>query len=97
MKKTKTKTPKLVVCQLWYESDSWSGITKDGYSLHLTEEERKEYIKEHNESLPKHTPEVYTFAGNTHYQVDVGVDVRRQLKDVVGLRYFGDPPSAVNA
>ena len=93
MKKAKTPKTQTVICQLWYESDSWSGITKDGYSLHLTEEKRKEYIKTHNESLPKHTPEVYTFAGDTHYQVDVGADVMKQLKNVVGLRYFGDPPS----
>ena len=36
-----------VVCQYWEESERGWGVRPDGCSLHLTEADRKQFIKEY--------------------------------------------------
>lgn len=86
-----------VICQLWNESDRWSGQQSNGYSLHLTEDDRLAYIKQYNDSLPKGgiIPDVYSYISDTKYTVNVESAIVKKLQKVSGLRYFGDPPKDV--
>ena len=43
---------KPVIKQLWEESERGWGIRPDGYSLHLNNEDRKQFIKEYWALLP---------------------------------------------
>jgi len=49
-----------VIRQDWLESERGWGFRPDGYSLHLTEEDRKSYIKAYWDRMPDQVPDEYS-------------------------------------
>ena len=84
-----------VVVQMWEESERSWGVRPDGYSLHLSEFDRLEYIKRYWDSLPAVPPEEYWRPCGTPYlaQVDEAI-YNTVVKSNQGSRYFNNryPP-----
>jgi len=86
-----------VICQKWSESESGWGQRPDGYSLHLTEEDRERFVKEYWDSMPDRSegiPDCYTFPDGTAYTCAVDDDIFAgvQARDC-GLRCSGPHPA----
>lgn len=85
---------KPVVCQTWCESERGWGQRPDGYSLHLTNADRVQFIKEYSDSLPPRgphgeVPSIYSFAEMNHYITDVDEATYKKLKKSKnGLRFY---------
>ena len=64
-----------VICQKWEESEAGWGTRPDGYSLHLTEEDRKAYISDYGRRLRvmfgDTAPSSYDRPNGTPYACDV--------------------------
>lgn len=60
-----------VVVQKWEESERGWGCRPDGYSLHLTEEDRKSFIAGYWAMMPKAVPDEYSRPNGTPYIADV--------------------------
>ncbi len=64
-----------VVCQEWEESEHEPGwgttVRSDGYSLHLTEEDRLAFIKRYWDGMPKGTPSEYSRPNGEPYLVNL--------------------------
>jgi hypothetical protein len=93
------KSPKVysVIVQNWEESDSWSGPSDDGFTLHLTVEACKAYAgafwKDQRARLGEATPEAYTRTCGGPRPIDVNAKIYRKLvkhKDKNGLWGKGD-------
>ncbi len=83
---------KQVICQKWTESDSWSGPSDDGYSLHLTDRDRLKFICEYNKTLPDAVPECYSYA-NRFYSIEVDEEVYAKVAaGKFGLRFYTKAP-----
>jgi hypothetical protein len=50
------QTYRFGMCLLWEESEAGWGQRPDGFSLHLTQEDAKKYVEQHNAGLPKAPP-----------------------------------------
>jgi hypothetical protein len=61
----------LVIVQKWEESERNWGVRPDGYSIHLTEADRKAYIKEYWDRMPNETPDEYSRPAGTPYTAEV--------------------------
>lgn len=93
------KAPKIypVFVQNWEESDSWSGPSDDGFTLHLTLEACKAYVeafwKRQRAQLGEATPEAYTRTSGSPRPIDVNAKIYKKLvkhKDKNGLWGKGD-------
>lgn len=74
-----------VICQAWTEHEAGWGSRPDGYTLHLTEEHRKEftddYLKRQDDLSPgSGTPAEYSVP-ETPFIADVDDIVFKKLKD----------------
>jgi len=93
-RKSKT-TPKVynAVCQKWEESEAGWGIRPDGYSLHLTEEDRKKYVEEfwkHQRTvLGEAVPHEYTRESGMPYIVVVDKATYKELVAAKAAKKFG--------
>ena len=94
-----TKSPKVysVFAQNWEESDSWSGPSDDGFTLHLTLEACQAYVdafwRDQRRRLGEATPEAYTRTCGSPKPIDVNAKIYRKLvkhKDKNGLWGNGD-------
>lgn len=80
-----TKAPKIysVIVQNWEESDSWSGPSDDGFTLHLTMDACKAYVeafwKDQRARLGEATPEAYTRTCGNPRPIDVNAKIYRKL------------------
>ena len=85
-----------VICQGWEESERGWGQRPDGYSLHLTEEDRASYIKAYWDSMPDKAPAEYERPCGSPYKCSVDAKVYAHLQACEnGLRSFGpNPPGA---
>ncbi len=88
---------KTIVCQLWTESEAGWGQRPDGYSLHLNNTQRLQYIKKYNDSLPPRVngqpPSVYSFADGNGYLVDVEDELFTKIEQSQnGCMFSGRPP-----
>lgn len=71
-----------VVKQDWEESELGWGIRPDGYSLHLTEEDRKQYIKDYWADQPEgRVPDEYSRPSGSAYLVDVQEHIWKEIKN----------------
>lgn len=79
-----------VVKQNWEESERGWGIRPDGYSLHLTEEDRKAFIKEYWDDQPSgEAPDEYSRPSGNGYLADVQDDTYQTIKNSKnGIRVF---------
>jgi hypothetical protein len=93
------QAPKIypVFAQNWEESDSWSGPSDDGFTLHLTLEACKAYVeafwKRQRSELGEATPECYSRTSGSPRPIDVNAKIYRKLvkhKDKNGLWGNGD-------
>lgn len=78
-----------VLCQNWDESDpvdDW-GIRPDGWSLHLSEEGRKQYVDEYWKGMPDSTPDEYSRPSGEARWVYVTQEVYDAIKSN-GLRIW---------
>lgn len=84
-----------VICQKWEESERGWGVRPDGYSLHLTEEDRKEYINKYNASLPEEVPDEYSRVSGTPYECEIdenhrlAEELREAKKSGIRFHKFG--------
>lgn len=86
---------KTVVCQKWEESERGWGTRPDGYSLHLTDADRKQFIQDYSDELPDEAPDEYSRPDGTAYLVDVDEKTYKNVKKSKnGLREFGKPPGS---
>ena len=87
-----------VICQQWEESERGWGVRPDGYSLHLTEEDREAYvtrfIKDEMKLNPSGVvPNEYSRACGTPYIVDATEAVYDEVSATPnGKRYSGSAP-----
>lgn len=77
MPKTK-KQP--VVCQEWIESERGWGTRPDGYSIHLTEADRVDYMKEYWDAQPAAVPDEYSRPTGNPTIIDVSPSFYRKLQ-----------------
>jgi hypothetical protein len=97
-----------VICQKWEESERDWGIRPDGYSIHLTEEDRLAYVKAYGEWLFKtygrSAPDEYERVCGTPFQITVSAEDFNRLcelrmiedhdraYDKFGIRVYGKNP-----
>jgi len=94
VKETPDKETTTVICQQWEESERGWGQRPDGFSLHLTEKHRMQYIAKHNASLPKEVPDEYERPCGRPYNVEVGKELYKELQESGGSsRESGTCPS----
>lgn len=80
-----------VVCQPWEESERGWGTRPDGYSLHLTENDRKAFIKEYWDSMPNTFPSEYSRPRMGYYHCMIDNDVLAKIKESKnGIRIFSN-------
>lgn len=53
-------TEQEIVQQRWEESERGWGVRPDGFSLHLSDEDRTGFIEEYWESMPDEVPDEYS-------------------------------------
>ena len=70
---------KKVLCQQWEESERGWGSRPDGYSLHINESQRLEFIKNYWASVPKEVPDEYSRPCGTAYLCDVSEEDFEEL------------------
>ncbi len=82
------KTLHTVVKQDWEESEQDWGTRPDGYSLHLSEAHRENYIKEYWGKMPNSVPECYSRPYSSPKLIDIDEETYTQLVANNGnLRY----------
>jgi len=70
-----------VVCQEWLESERGWGQRPDGASLHLTESNRKEFVKEYWDRMPDGpAPDEYSREDGQPKLIDVTDEVYEKVK-----------------
>ncbi len=69
-----------VVCQKWMEFSPGGVPRPDGYTLHLTNDERNAYIAKYWEDLEKPTPETYSAPYGTPYPTEVDAEMAKLIK-----------------
>lgn len=60
-----------VICQKWEESERGWGCRPDGFSLHLTEDDRASFVYAHWETLPDSVPDEYSRPSGTPFECPV--------------------------
>ena len=82
MKKEKLKLEQRVVIRLdWLESERGWGTRPDGYSLHKTIEDCKQYIKEYWDGMPDEIPDEYSRPCGETYKVEVPMHVYKKVRE----------------
>ena len=82
-----------VIVQKWEESERGWSTRPDGYSLHITEEQLKTFIKEYWDRMPNETPDEYSRPDGTPYTAEVNFETfKKVLESKNGVRDYGQPP-----
>ncbi|MBU1198703.1 MAG: hypothetical protein KKF46_02720 [Nanoarchaeota archaeon] len=80
---------RVIVRQEWTETERGWGMRPDGYSLHKTVEECKQYINDYWEGMPHKIPDEYSFPSGKPYTVDVDKEIYQSvIKSSNGIRRF---------
>lgn len=84
-----------VVFQRWEESERGWGTRPDGYSLHLTKEDREAFIQEYWDRQPKgEVPDEYSRPEGEPYFADIGPDLFTKLSNSKnGIWEHSRPPA----
>lgn len=78
-----------VIKQNWLESEAGWGQKPDGYSLHLTSEDCKAYIKDYWATMPSQVPDFYERPCGEPQIITVETDVyNRVKKSKNGIRIY---------
>lgn len=82
-------TTYIVIRQNWLESELGLGTRPDGYSIHLSEQDRKAYVAEYWKGMPEETPDEYSRPEGGPVPFEVQGDVYEKVKSTkYGLRFF---------
>lgn len=82
-----------VICQPWEESEAGWGTRPDGYSLHVDDDTRRQYIIAYWDKMPTLAPAEYSRPDENAYRVDVDDETYQNLISGEGSRrHFGHPP-----
>jgi hypothetical protein len=82
-----------VIVQKWEESEAGWGTRPDGYSLHLTDNDRKKFVKEYLKSMHGSASHEYSRLDGTAYIAFVDDEIYEKVKaSKNGIRCFGKPP-----
>lgn len=83
-----------VVVQKWEESELGWGTRPDGFSLHLTDADRKSFIKAYWDSMPNAVPDEYSRPDGDPYEIQVDDKTFAIVKATLnGCRSYDDAPS----
>jgi len=83
----------VLICQKWEESERGWGTRPDGYSLHVTDADRKAFIKEYWDGMPDTVPHEYGRPCGTPYACPVHKRLWEYVKrDRNGRRFSGSAP-----
>lgn len=84
-----------VIVQKWEESESGWGTRPDGFSLHLTDADRKVFIQAYWDKMPESTPDIYSRPDGTPYKAKVDAKTFARVKaSANGIRKHGQPPGS---
>jgi len=84
-----------VVVQKWEESERGWGTRPDGFSLHLTEADRKAFIKNYWDSMPSKVQDEYSRPDGTAYIATVDAETYAKVeKSKNGVRDYGRAPGS---
>lgn len=61
----------IVICQLWEESERGWSRRPDGFSIHLTEQDRVDFVAAHWDRQPDEIPDVYSFPSNERFPLEI--------------------------
>ncbi len=61
------------VVQLWRKSWYGADAGPDGFSLHLSEADRKAYVDAYFDGMPEQLPEEYSIPTEKHYAIEVSI------------------------
>lgn len=79
----------MVVCQKWEESERYWGTRPDGFSLHISYEALRRYVKGYWDSMPDEAPDEYSRPDGTPYPVGVSDAVAAEVAaGGDGKRYY---------
>lgn len=73
----------LVLCQNWTEFERGWGNRPDGFTYHLTQKHRDDYVKQYNEkyNAESYVPDEYSTATGNPYLVIVDDNLFKLIKD----------------
>lgn len=78
-----------VIRQNWIESERGWGIRPDGYSLHLNDEQRAQFVKAYWDSKPNETPDEYSRPDGAPERIEVDASIYEAVKaSPPGVRRF---------
>lgn len=96
MKDQKTATPSHMVCQKWKEVELGWGERPDGFSLHVSEEDRQQFIKQRIPNPRLDKDYIIDTDGEPYLvpidKLDQG-QVQRVLASEFGARFDGPAPA----
>ncbi|MFA6461851.1 MAG: hypothetical protein WCV90_06305 [Candidatus Woesearchaeota archaeon] len=72
---------KLVVKQEWDESERGWGIRPDGYSLHLSVEDRQQFIKDYWGTMPDSVPDEYSRPSGDPFWIKIDLETYHQIEE----------------
>jgi hypothetical protein len=84
-----------LICQKWVESERGWGTRPDGYSLHVTDEDRRSFVKEYWKEMPDVVPDEYSRPDGTPYLIEVNEETYKLVKRTKnGERFFDTAPGS---
>ena len=82
---------KKVVVQKWKESEKGWGVRPDGYSLHLTDQDREAYEKAYWDSMPDEIQDEHSRTCGTPYMAEVDDETFTKVKESAnGIRFYNN-------
>ncbi len=82
-----------VIVQRWEESENGWALRPDGYSLHITDEDRQNFIQDYWDSMPEEVPDEYSRPSVEPYKARVDKGTFAEIrKSKNGTRHFDRPP-----
>lgn len=80
--------PNPVICQKWEESEKGWGTRPDGFSLHLSLEGLRKFIKDYWDGMPDEAPDEYSRPDGTPYPLGVSDEVLAQIEEAGGNKMY---------
>lgn len=77
---------KIAICQQWEESERGWGVRPDGFSLHLSTQDAKQYINDYWESMPDEIPDEYSRPSGKPYKCEIDNETHKKLKELRHIR-----------
>lgn len=84
-----------VVVQKWEESECGWGQRPNGFSIHLTDADREDFIRDYWDRMPDKVPDEYSRPAGTPYMATVDTKTFTKVKKSKnGIRGYGQPPGS---